>query len=52
MIDETFDEVRVGNKLLFHRVSLRVPHVQVLALMGRSGIGKTTTPRLLVDRLS
>lgn len=52
MIDETFDEVRVGNRLLFHKVSLRVPRGQVLALMGRSGIGKTTVLRLLVDRLS
>lgn len=52
MIDETFDEVRVGNKLLFHKISLQVPRGQVLALMGRSGIGKTTVLRLLVDRLS
>ncbi|MGH9891717.1 MAG: ATP-binding cassette domain-containing protein [bacterium] len=52
MIDETFDEVRVGNKLLFHKVSLQVPRGQVLALMGRSGIRKTTVLRLLVDRIS
>ena len=36
-----------GNRLIFDDISLTVPHGKITAIMGPSGIGKTTLLRLI-----
>ena len=40
-------ELSRGNRLIFDDISLTVPHGKITAIMGPSGIGKTTLLRLI-----
>jgi ABC-2 type transport system ATP-binding protein len=40
-----------GNRMVLHRLSLRVPHASVFGFLGPNGAGKTTVIRLLLGLL-